>query len=492
MHRRPSFTLLIAAAAVSAAAMMLAACGGSDEPTNEERTGTTSPVRVAGPDAPNVVLVLTDDQDRASAASMPRLRRDVADEGVTFTDAYATVPECCPSRASILTGQYAHNHGVLSNEPPDGGVDAFDDSNALPVWLQDAGYSTAYVGKYLNGYGWPALDHDPTEIPAGWDQWIALSNHTEYQMYGYTLNENGELVEYGDRTSDYQTDVLADHAVGQVQRAAADDAPFFLAVAPVAPHDEGVLEDVDAPRNPRPAPRHLGRFSARALPGDSLNEANVSDKPRYVAGDPPLDAGEVADLTVLHRSRLESLLAVDDLVGRLIRTLREEDELDDTLIVYTSDNGYLLGEHRQVGKEKVYEESSGVPLIIRGPGFEPGTVERRPVGNVDLAPTILDLAGVEPGLTVDGVSLRALLEGESAASRRALVLELLSEHSYSGVRTDRYVFAERRRGETELYDLERDPHELSNLAERPAYADLRQRLSALTERLSDCAGASCR
>jgi N-acetylglucosamine-6-sulfatase len=490
MRGPTAFAVQITAVAAIAAATTLAACGGSDESTDEERTGGTSPAHVAAPDAPNVVLVLTDDQDRASVEAMPQLRSDVADEGVTFTDAYATVPECCPSRASIFTGQYAHNHGVVSNEPPEGGVNAFDDSNALPVWLQEAGYRTAYVGKYLNGYGWEALGNDPTEIPDGWTDWIAPTNHTEYQMYDYTLNSNGELVEHGDAPSDYQTDVLADNAVRLLKEGATDEAPLFLTVAPVAPHDEGVLEDVDAARNPRPAPRDLGRFQARGLPGgDSFNEADVSDKPRYVAADPRLDADEIAGLTALYRSRLESLLAVDDLVGRLVRTLRDEDELEETLFIYTSDNGYLLGEHRQVGKEKVYEESSGVPLIIRGPGFDPGTVVRRPVGNVDLAPTILDLAGVEAGLTIDGVSL---LEREGVASRPGLVLELLSEHSYSGVRTDRYVFAERRRGDTELYDLKRDPHELSNLAERPSHADLRQRLSALAERLSDCSGASCR
>jgi arylsulfatase A-like enzyme len=445
---------------------------------------------VPASDAPNVVLVLTDDQDRASVEAMPQLRRDVADEGVTFTDAYATVPECCPSRASIFTGQYAHNHGVVSNEPPEGGVNAFDDSNALPVWLQEAGYRTAYVGKYLNGYGWEALGNDPTEIPDGWTDWIAPTNHTEYQMYDYTLNSNGELVDYGDAPSDYQTDVLADNAVRLLKEGGDAEAPLFLTVAPVAPHDEGVLEDADAPRNPRPAPRDLGRLQNRGLPrGGSFNEADVSDKPRYVAADPRLDADEIARLTALYRSRLESLLAVDDLVGRVVRTLRDEGELEETLFIYTSDNGYLLGEHRQVGKEKVYEESSGVPLIISGPGFDAGTVERRPVGNVDLAPTILDLAGVDAGLTMDGVSL---LERESLASRPGLVLELLSEHSYSGVRTDRYVFAERRRGDTELYDLERDPHELSNLAESRSHADLRQRLGALSERLRDCSGASCR
>jgi N-acetylglucosamine-6-sulfatase len=488
----------LSSAAVLAATVFvvsaLAACDDS-EPTDQSEGGPqASADSSAVPSEPqNVVLVLTDDQDRASAEDMPRLQREVAAQGVTFTDAYATVPECCPSRASIFTGQYAHNHGVISNEPPDGGVDAFDDTNALPVWLQDAGYSTAYVGKYLNGYGWRALDNNPREIPAGWDDWVAPTDHTEYRMYGYTLNQNGDLVDYGDRGRDYQTDVLADHANELIQRYASDQNPFFMTVAPVAPHDEGVLEGTRAIRNPRPAPRDLGRFAERGLPSKpSFNEADVSDKPEYVRSDPRLDRAEQLRLQRLYRSRLESLLAVDDLVGRLVETLDQAGELDNTVFIYTSDNGFLLGEHRQVGKEKFYEESSGVPLIVRGPGFSLGTTEEQPVGNIDLAPTILEAAGVEPPLTPDGVSLRAVVEGDEDAARSALLLELLSQHTYAGVRSGRYVYAQRRRGDAELYDLERDPFELENLAGQPAYSDVEEGLSDLTAQLRDCAGADCR
>ena len=462
--------------------------------------GTAAGVVLAGgddssdsPGPANVILVLTDDQDRASIEVMPQLERQVADEGVTFTDAYATVPECCPSRASVFTGQYAHNHGVLSNEPPDGGVDAFDDSDALPVWLHAAGYSTAYVGKYLNGYGWPALDNDPTEVPAGWDQWIALTDHTEYQMYGYTLNVNGQLVDYGDRGGDYQTDVLADRAVDLVRRFADDDGPFFMTVAPVAPHDEGVLEGTGAPRNPRPAPRHLGAFDDRSLPDKpSFDEADVADKPDYVSEDPRFSQPERDALLTLYRSRLESLLAVDDLTARIVGNLRKTGELQNTLVIYTSDNGFLLGEHRQTGKEKVYEESSGVPLIVRGPGFSRGTTDDQPVGNVDLAPTILQAAGVESPLEPDGVPLQALVGDDPDSARQAVLLELLSEHTYAGVRSGRYVYAQRQRGDAELYDLERDPLELENLAGLPDYAGVERQLRELTGRLRDCAGADCR
>jgi arylsulfatase A-like enzyme len=312
-------------------------------------------------------------------------------------------------------------------------------------------------------------------------------------MYGYTLNENGELVDYGDSAGDYQTDVLADHAAERVERFTDGDEPFFLTVAPVAPHDEGVLEGADVARNPRPAPRHLGAFDDRGLPDKpSFDEADVSDKPEYVSKDPRLSQVEREELLTLYRSRLESLLAVDDLVGRLVETVDQAGELDNTLIIYASDNGFLLGEHRQVGKEKFYEESSGVPLIVRGPGFPEGVAEPQPVGNLDLAPTILDAAGVEPGVTPDGVPLQAVLDGSPEAARPALLLELLSEHTYAGVRSGRYVYAQRQRGDVELYDLERDPLELSNLAGQAAYSDVEERLSVLTARLRDCAGAGCR
>jgi N-acetylglucosamine-6-sulfatase len=445
-----------------------------------------------GQGEPNVVLILTDDQDRASVDVMPRLRREVAEQGTTFTDAYATTPECCPSRATIFTGQYTHNHGVISNEPPDGGFAAFDDSNDLPVWLHRAGYETAYVGKYLNGYGWKALGNDPTEIPRGWDEWIAPTNHTEYQLYDYTLNENGKLVNYGDDPADYQTDVLADKSIHFIDRHSGDR-PFFLTVAPVAPHDEGVLEGVNAPRNPRPAPRDLGRFSTQALPeGPAFNEVDVSDKPRGIKGDPPLSADETADLTTLYRSRLESLLAVDRLVGRTVRALDDAGELEDTVFIYTSDNGYLLGEHRQVGKERLYEESTGVPLIVRGPGFAAGATRREPVGNVDLAPTIVGLTGIRAGLVMDGVSLSPTGSDGATATRPPLVLEMLSDRVFSGLRTGRFVFARYERGGEELYDLRRDPDQLENLSNDPAYANVSQRLSTLLDRLRDCAGASCR
>ncbi|HSF02857.1 MAG TPA: sulfatase [Solirubrobacterales bacterium] len=441
-----------------------------------------------------MIVILTDDQDVASLSVMRHVRDELAKEGTTFGNSFATVPECCPSRVTLLTGQFAHNHGVLSNEPPDGGFDAFEDDNYLPIWLEQAGYRTGYIGKYLNGYGFVPLGNDPRYVPPGWTDWRVLTNHTEYQEYGYTLNENGDLRSYGDEPRDYQTDVVARKSAQFVRKSLADRHPFFVTVAPVAPHDEGAFEnDPTAPRNPRPAPRDAGRFSGRPLPRPpSFNEANVEDKPESTKRRPLLRGDEIRELTRLYRSRLESLLSVDDLVNRLVTVLRRNGALNRTMIVFTSDNGFLLGEHRRVGKEVVYEESVRVPLVIRGPGFPRGVTRRQLVGNVDLVPTILALTGAEPGLTMDGVSLLPLARRPHARADRAMLLEVLSGRTFSAIRTRRYVFSLNGEGVNELYDLERDPFELKNVARAPGYAEIKGRLRARLVRLRDCAGQDCR
>jgi N-acetylglucosamine-6-sulfatase len=478
-----------AIAAAVGMGLLSAGCGGSgEEGASSSTTAAKAPAK-----APNVIVILTDDQDAASLRVMRHLKDELAKKGTTFANSFATFPECCPSRVTLLTGQFAHNHGVLSNQPPDGGFNAFDDNNYLPLWLQRAGYRTGYVGKYLNGYGFAALGNDPGYVPPGWTNWEALTNHTEYQQYGHTLNQNGELRSYGERPRDYQTDVLARRSARFVRGSVADRHPFFLTVAPVAPHDEGVVEDSPmAPRNPRPAPRHTGRFSGRPLPRPpSFNEANVEDKPQSTRRNPLLRRGDIRELTKLYRSRLESLLAVDDLVDKLVGVLRRNGALERTMIVFTSDNGYLLGEHRRVGKEALYEESVRVPLVIRGPGFPPGVTRRQLVGNVDLVPTIVALTGVEPGLTMDGVALLPLARRPHAKAHRAMLLEVLSGRTFSAIRTRRYVFAANGEGVDELYDLKRDPFELRNVVGDPGYAGIKRRLSARLEGLRDCEGDEC-
>ncbi|MGI9557055.1 MAG: sulfatase family protein, partial [Solirubrobacterales bacterium] len=365
---------------------------------------------VADAKRPNVVVVYTDDQDTGSVSVMPNVSRLIAEQGTTFTRAYASTPQCCPSRASFLTGQYAHNHGVLDNIPPRGGFEALDGERTLPVWLEGDGYRTSWLGRYLNQYGSPASSRPPTEVPPGWTDWHVPVNRTEFQMYDYELNENGELRRYGAAPEDYLTDVLAEKARAFVAKSADAGKPFFLVVAPLAPHGEGVLEAIkDPPRDPRPAPRHDGRFDARELPRpESFNEPDISDKPPFIAKRPQMSPRALKKLTRSHRSRLESLLAVDDLVGGVVDELETQDVLDDTIFIYTSDQGYLLGEHRLKGKERPYEGAVRVPLIVRGPGFPAGESRLQQAVSVDLAHTILAAAGVQPDLPLDGIDLRQI------------------------------------------------------------------------------------
>ena len=429
---------------------------------------------------PNVVVVMTDDQDVRSLRVMSTVREQLRRSGTTFTNSFATFPLCCPSRSTFLTGQYAHNHGVQDNEPPAGGYAAFDDSRTLPISLRAAGYRTGLVGKYLNGYS-------TRRVPPGWSDWHALMRHHN-RMYGYVLNENGRSRSYGSRPRDYQTDVLARKAAGFIDRASRGRKPFFLTLATGAPHSETGREP--GARNPRPAPRHRDRFRRTQLPRPpSFNEADISDKPAFVRSEPLIRGQALKTLAGRHRGRLGSLLAVDDAVRRLVAELRDAGELANTLIVFTSDNGFLLGEHRLTAKTKLYEESARVPLLMRGPGVPRGVERRQITGNIDLAPTILDVTGAQPRRLMDGRSLIPLARSPGAASARDILFE---NQGSAAVRTSRYLYAEHRSGETELYDLRADPFQLRSRHDDPALAPTRALLEQRLRELEDCAGASCR
>jgi N-acetylglucosamine-6-sulfatase len=483
------------------ASVMLAGClGGSDEP---EDPPSQDPGAGSGL---NVVVVLTDDQEPGSVRVMETVRRELIGRGTSFQNAYASLPQCCPSRATFLTGQYAHNHGVRGNEPELGGYAHLDNSETIASWLDAAGYRTAWVGKFLNGYGEPDKSQVSgegalTDVPEGWDRWWAPVDHTEAMMYGYALNENGTVRRYGTAPDDYQTDVLARKAAGFVREAANADEPFFLVVAPTAPHKESdvrVGPSVAPPRDPRPASRHLGTFADEPLPRPpSFADRNLEDQPlaeRLVAKYEGRPHGlDVNELATGYRSRLESLLAVDELIGRVTGELRRTGELSRTLVMFTSDQGFVLGEHGLVGKQLPYEESVRVPLVVRGPGIAAGRTVPTPVANVDLAPTITEAANATAGIQPDGVSLLDALRAGGEPPRRDLLLEGFEELPFAGVRTPGgYAYFETGRGEAELYDLEADPYQLHNLAELPRYAALRDRLAARLAELRECAGDSCR
>jgi arylsulfatase A-like enzyme len=438
---------------------------------------------------PNVLVVMTDDQTVESLRVMTNVKRLLRDRGASFSNSFVTYALCCPSRATFLTGQYAHNHGVLGNTPPNGGYAKLDHANTLPVWLQDAGYYTAHLGKYLNGYG----RTDPTEIPPGYDEWRGSVDPSTYRFYDYTLNENGRLTTYGR----YQTDLYARKAVRIIQRRAPRAQPFFLWVAFLAPHSGGPREpdDPSGQPTPVPAPRHRDDFASAPLPRPpGFNEADVSDKPVGIRNRPRLTPRKIRKVREMYQQRLESLLAVDEAVARLVAALRRTHELDDTLIVFTSDNGFFHGEHRvPAGKVLAYEPSIRVPLIVRGPGIPAGLRLRQRVANIDLAPTIVDAAGATAGRVMDGRSLLPLIANPRLTLGRDLLVERgPGRGTFTAVRTANYLYAEYGNGEQELYDLVRDRYQLASRHADPAYAARRDDLAERLDHLRGCSGLACR
>jgi arylsulfatase A-like enzyme len=423
---------------------------------------------------PDVVLIVTDDQRWDTVEAMPVVQRELVAEGVSFENAFAVNPECCPARASILTGQYSHTTGVYTNHGPTA-IDAFDDSSTLATSLDEAGYRTALVGKYLNHYRGP-------EIPPGWDRWIAYSGPFAY--FGYTLNEDGRLRRYGHERADYSTDVLGEAAVELIERTPERD-PLFLYLAPFAPHAPAV-----------PAPRHEDAFeSLAAHRPPSYNEADLSDKPAWLRQVPPV-AGETLNWLRQERpDELRSLVAVDEAVEEVIDALRSSGRLNRTLLVFLSDNGRAWGEHRWVFKGAPYEEVIRIPMIVR---YDPlpasGRSEHGIVANIDLAPTIAELAGVEIR-DVDGRSLWPVLDGDADRVRRSILIEhlfhprrggnLRAAPTFCAVRSEAATYVRYATGEEELYVLRDDPYQLDNLAGDPAWRHLRDSLRSRAADLCD-------
>lgn len=438
---------------------------------------------------PNILVIMTDDQRLDQMRALPKTRALLGAKGTTFDNSFVDFSLCCPSRSTFLTGQYAHNHGVQANGGPHGGYPHLDHSNTLPVWLQEAGYYTAHVGKYLNNYG-----VDSPAPPPGWSRWLGLIDPSTYRMYDYTVSDDGVPVTYKESPKDYQTDVLAAKAEEILRSRAGTDQPFFLTVAPIAPHLERIGREQTPPR---PAPRHRGKFATEALPTEtSFDEADVTDKPAHISRRPRLTPAKRAHITEIYRAQLASLLAVDDLVERLVKALDATGQLDRTVIVFTSDNGFFLGEHRvSEGKYLPYEESIRVPLIIRGGGFPAGAHVAQMVSNVDLAPTIVALTGVRARRTQDGRPLLPLALDPNQGKDRTLLIEGYGEGKdkppFTAVRDPRWFYAEYKNGDRELYDLQSDPAELRSLHADPAASATRQSLARRLARLRACSGASC-
>jgi len=491
-RRRRGLPLLALALAVGAAALALPSLRPDPAPAAFER--------------PSVVVVMTDDQTYQDMAAMPLTRQLIGAAGARFTRSYVSTPLCCPARATYLTGQYGHNSGVVNNAPPEGGVEALDAQHTLPVWLRASGYRTSHIGKYLNGYGL----RRPPDVPPGWSDWHGTVDKSTYQMYGYTMFENGMLNRYGNFDVEdpalYQTDVLRTKAVEAIE-ATDPDTPLFLSLMFVAPHGE-----VDPPGSTtqpyvRPAPRHAGRFGTLLPPASFRGERDVGDKPSYIRRLHRTNRATATRVLADFRSRRESLLAVDEAIADVVGTLARTGRLDSTYVLFTSDNGFFQGEHRIVkGKYLAYDPASHVPLLIRGPGIAPGAVSKELIVNADLAPTLLEATGSAADIPVDGRSILPFARDPWLRTRRAVLHEGLvpgdidrdgapRRHRvprYRAVRTGRYLWVEWHGGARELYDLARDPGETHSRHRDPRYRRLRRSLHAELQRLRSCAGDACR
>ncbi len=477
---------------------------------------------------PNIVLILTDDMNETDLAYLPKTQKLIRDEGATFNQFLYGMALCCPSRTSILRGQYPHNTEIVGNKPPDGGFELVYkyglEQSTVAVWLQEAGYNTALIGKYLNGYPNRATT---TYVPAGWTEWYSSVGDAEhmdiaYGEYNYTLNENGTLVKYGDTPEDYGTDVYGAKALDFIERNVAAGEPFFAYVSVYAPH------------NPfTPAPRHEELFADIELPrSPSFNEAEIKDNGRYFSKLPELTDEEIADMETKYRLRVQSLQAVDDLVENVVAKLEALGQLDNTYIFFASDNGFHMGEHRLLpGKATAFEEDIRVPMYVRGPDVHAGTVINKMCANIDLAPTFADLAGASVPDFVDGRSLVPFMKGqivfewrnafvisrgrtfadESAATGLTFLAAFTDPLTatfgeqepidspyddrpggqFRGLRTEDYTYVEFVNGDIELYDLKKDPYQLENIADT-ASSRLLSKLENWLSELMDCTGETCR
>ncbi|MGA8847925.1 MAG: sulfatase [Nocardioides sp.] len=447
---------------------------------------------------PNIVFISVDDMTLDEMRYLPRVRSLLGEQGVTFSEFTAPQPLCCPSRAQLLTGQYAQNNGVRANSGPFGGYDQLETETALPVWLQEAGYHTAMVGKYLNGYKGADAKAGGNEV--GWDNWDPTIKQI-YQYEGYTQYNDGDPV----RPRAYHTDYVARRSAGWIEELATDaETPFFLWTSFVGPHGRcPVRAEAGGCRFPPVvARRHRDErpgLVARSRSKPSYNERDVSDKPGFIRRRDMIPAERI---DLLQRARAGALASVDEGVLRIIRALRTSGSSANTLVVFTSDNGYLMGEHRYQGKILGYDESVRVPLLMAGLDLPRGVEDAQTGAMIDLAPTFAALAGASPLVEVDGLPLR-VRTGPNAAVRdnRTLLIQAGSTNFnkfptgwwFRGVRTSRYTYVRYERdGFVELYDRRRDPFELRNVADDLRYRQVRFEMATRTFLLSDCLGGLCR
>ncbi len=436
---------------------------------------------------PNIVFILSDDEDVKIHAYMPKTRALLDDQGTVFDNFFVTYSFCCPSRATILRGQYPHNTQIEGIQLPTGGFKKWHalglENSTIATWLHAGGYHTAFYGKYLNQYE-PQTDG----VQPGWDEWYAGGDN--WSNYNYILNENGKIVSYGDRAEDYLTDVIARKAVSTIHEATAAGQPFFLYLSTYTPHAPATC-----------ARRHEHLFTDTPLPRPlSFDEPDVSDKPAIIRNLPHLSGPQIQAMEGHYRARLRSLQAIDDLVETVVETLKQTGQLDRTYIIYTSDNGFHMGEHRMIaGKTTAYEEDIRVPAIVRGPGVPAGRRIEAMVLNNDFGPTFAEIAGVAPPSFVDGRSFLPLFSNPNRPWRRSFLIQRreLETHEMTGaarfdaVRTAQKIYVEYGDGGRELYNLDADPYQVANRASHGDPLSVELLTSRLAE-LLNCAGANCR
>jgi len=466
MRSRRAIGSLWAAAALAAGGVVPAGHASAAQPAE------------AGGSQPNIVLILTDDQTMESVAKMPYVSSRT--NWINFTSAWINNALCCPSRATILQGRYDTHTGVGNNVS----AGNFNESETLPVWLQRAGYRTGLFGKYFNGYPFGRGNY---YVPPGWDEWQAGYGNM-YKQYDWNMSSNGTSVHYGTSAADYEVNVLAQKTSDFIAASAASGQPFFAYFTPTATHSPW-----------RASPTWSGKFATTPVKGSpNFNEADVSDKPAWVRALPTRDRS-VMDAN--RRKEWAAAGSVDDAVRRIDGALQTAGVIDNTVVIFMTDNGYAFGEHRWVKKICEYNECNSTPLLVRYPG-QGGRQDSHLISNVDLASTISEIGGATPGLPQDGMSFAPLLTGTPPASWRDGLLQHWSGGDGKGkpgtpdsvpqfwaVRTANWKYVEIDNGDKELYDEGADPYELTNRAGDATLAAVQADLKLKLDALKASAGA---
>ncbi len=492
------FTRRKRAAVATAAMSVLAVTGLVHEPAAVAATPSRTPAFERPVEKPNLLMVTVDDLSYLDMDYLPQVRKLVERTGVSFSDAVAPTPICVPARASLLTGQYAHNHGARTIEGPHGGYAAFDDSSTLATSLQDAGYSTVLAGKYLNGYGEGDTRGD---VPPGWDQWRATVDPSTYNFRSPKFNVNGEVI----KSKGYSSNVITEHAQAGIAAERASGKPWFTWVNYVAPH-HGAPSGPDDPKKLYPGtdaalsvtvPEGRDRGFYGNVPIPERPNLFPGDVSGYAKGSPA--RGRSSDLKkkalrIAYQRRIEAVRGLDRNIASLLGSLKKSGELKRTLVVFTSDNGYSAGYHNINGKLWHYDESLRIPVLMSGPGVPRGRTVRTPVTNPDIGATLLAAAGARPPRPLDGIDIMPWLRAPEQVRPIPVGGWRVTDGNrrlWYGIRVGSWTYARLHTGQVEVYDRSSDPYEQRNLAREPAFADTVKALTVLSDRYQDCAASTC-